>query len=355
MRPLRLALRRPLRTSRGVLREREGFILELFASSGARGAGEASPAYWLGDERIAETRASLARVVHAAAKRPEMSDLRALMLEHSPCLTPAAACALDTALLALSARERGVAVASMLGAQECGPIPVCALLAGRTVEERQREAACALGAGYRCLKIKVGAGAIDDDIRRVEAVRQVVGDGIAIRLDANRGWSLAHARAAISRLSAMRIEFLEEPLSSPTPEALSELGAAGPIPIALDESVRDIGDLARFVERRAADVIVLKAARLGGLRAAMRLARFATEAGMKVVVTDSIESPLGMSAAIHLAAAAAPRLAIGLGGARMLAEQSLREAGFVPSPWVRAAAVGLDVVWEARSGGSSDG
>lgn len=253
----------------------------------------------------------------------------------------------------MKARERGISVASILGARQSEPIPVCALLTATKPEEFRGEAARAVNGGYRCVKIKLGAGSIGDDIRRVAAARQALGLGIAIRLDANRAWSLDQARAAISGLGPLGIEFLEEPVKNATPDALAELTATSPISIALDESVGNLEDLSKYIERNAARVLVLKAARVGGLTPAIRMASIASEAGMKIVVTDSIESPLGMSAAVHLACAiAAPGAAIGLGGARVLAE--LDDAALVSSPYLRAAEPGLAIECETASGHSCD-
>ena len=340
----RLALRRSLTTSRGALHEREGFILKLYASSAQCGAGEASPAYWIDDEQLDDTRASLHRIIRAVSDQPDTNDLRVSMLDRDAGLTPAAACALDAALLELEARARHVAVASLLGADQLRAIPVCALLAGDTPAAIASEAARAINAGYRCLKLKVGAVALEDDVRRVREVRGIAGPQAAIRLDANRAWSPAQARDAMLRFDDFELEFLEEPLQRATPDAIAELRRYSRTPIALDETIGSPDDLAKFAECRAADVVVLKAARLRGVTRAMRLGKIALEAGMQVVVTDSIESQVGMSAAVHLAAAiATPSRGIGLGGLSILAQSVPPPLGAARSSWVRPTA-GLGVI-----------
>jgi len=340
--PFRIGLRRPLITSRGALRHREGFILRLRSASGQCGAGEASPAYWLGDEDLRHTRISLETIVSAASGSSGLEALRTLLRDGSASLTPAAACALDTALLDLEARRRGVPVASLLGAVQISSTQLCALLGGETSHETADAAALAVARGYRCLKIKVGAPTIEDDERRVGAVRNRVGNDAAIRLDANRAWSFGDAQRALCRLARFEIEFIEEPLAEPSPAAIASLGNQSRVPIALDESIRCEQDLADFIVTGAADVIVLKAARIGGPTRAARIGQAASQAGMKVVVTDSIESDVGMAAAVHLAAAiATPGLAIGLGGASML-DRCRLGGGERPVRPLRPA-IGLDV------------
>ena len=95
-------------------------------------------------------------------------------------------------------------------------------------------------------------------------------------------------------------------------------------------------------------MIVLKAARLGGLSQCAELAALAARAGLAPCVTDSIESAVGMSAAVHLAAALPkPTLALGLGGARYISARALAPfPGFSPS--LRAAGAGFAVCARSR-------
>src|SRR5206468_2177066 len=97
------------------------------------------------------------------------------------------------------------------------------------------------------------------------------------------------------------------------------LRAATGVPIAVDESIGDPEDLERVAAARAADVVVLKLARLGGPRSLMTMADRARAAGLLVVLTDSIDTAIGRSAVAHVACALSIA-EVGLGGARLLAE-----------------------------------
>jgi o-succinylbenzoate synthase len=337
--PLRMAMVRPLVTSRGVLHERIGFRLAIASESGERGIGEASPTYWLGDEVPGDTRRSLEAIVRHARECKGIEHLAEP--DFLRCLTPAAAFALETALADVEARQAKVPVAKLLGAGRISSISICALLTGSDPDSAREEAASAVARGFRCLKIKLGARSIEGDESIVGAVRAIVGDRIALRLDANRAWSFEDAAEAIRRLDPFAIEFIEEPLASPEPAALAELRNAARVPVALDESIDSLETLEKFAHAQAADVIVLKGARIGGLARAATIGGAAARFGMKVVVTDSIESEIGMAAAVHLAAAVAtPSLAIGLGGASLLKDHRLAGGGPITS--VRPAP-GLDV------------
>lgn len=321
--PLRLALRTPLATARGAVAVREGFLLRLASDDGGEGQGEASPAYWLGDDALADVAAALDRIVERCRLHPTVDEARAWL--GAAAVPPAAACALDAALLDLEARARGVAVAALLGATDAAPVAIAALLAGRTPADAAAEAGAALAAGFRTVKMKVGAGTVADDRARVAAVCACLPADARLRLDANRAWSRTTAEAALAALAPFDPEYVEEPLAEGGAASLAALARATPVPLAIDESLRDAGDLERLVAAGARLHVVLKAARVGGPTALVALARRAVAAGLPVTVTDAIESGVGMRHAVHAAAALSETAAVGLGGAQLVpAEEALR-------------------------------
>ncbi len=344
-RPLRMRLREPMVTSRGQLATREGFVLKLYASSGLLGVGEAAPAYWIGGESIAMTRASLESIVKMVERGRDSDSLREAALTGSEKfrITASAACALDTALLDLEARSRGVPVTKLLGGDSTRPVPVCALLRSRTPEQLFRESRVAADQGYTTFKLKVGGDAIENDVANLAAIRAAVGDAARIRLDANGAWEFPDAVSALRRFSAHAIEFIEEPLRDPTPGALAKLGGETGISVALDESIGTAAQLDKFLDQRCANFIVLKAARLGGPSRAVELARIIAAAELKLVVTDSLEGAIGMSLAVHLANAVSGAVAAGLAGARFLSDAEEIPPHFREPVALEPCGPGLDV------------
>ena len=184
--------------------------------------------------------------------------------------------------------------------------------------------------GCTTIKVKVAAmgEVLADDEARVAAVRHAADaaaasagahagpgglapGGVRIRLDANGGWSAEDAMRALSRLTAYDIEYVEQPCAS-IDETLV-LRRALDLPIALDESVR-FGDPRAF---EAADIVIVKAAPLGGVAAALSLAR---EWGGPVVVSGALDSAVGLASGLALAAAlAGDPPACGLGTGALLA------------------------------------
>ncbi len=170
-------------------------------------------------------------------------------------------------------------------------------------------------AGCRTAKVKVaqrGQGDADD-IERVEAVRDALGPAGRIRIDANGAWDVDHARRMLAALAPFGLEYAEQPCA--TLAELAELRRHVDIPVAADESVRRAEDPLRVRAAGAADIVVLKAAPLGGVRAALEVA---AACGLPVVVSSAVESSVGLAAGAALAAAL-PELRYDCGLAKPLA------------------------------------
>lgn len=159
--------------------------------------------------------------------------------------------------------------------------------------------------GCTTAKVKVAqAGqSLADDLDRVAAVRDVLGPAGRVRVDANAAWSVDDAVRALAALAAYDLEYAEQPCAS-----LEELAAvrvalarAGvEVLVAADESVRKAEDPLRVAVAGAADVVVLKVAPLSGVSPALQVAR---ACGLPVVVSSALDTSVGISAGVALAAA----------------------------------------------------
>ena len=154
------------------------------------------------------------------------------------------------------------------------------------------------------VKVKVAeqGQTLDDDVSRLAAVRAALPDA-ALRVDANGGWDVPTAVEALTRLSAVGLQYAEQPV--PTIEGLAEvraqLQAAGtPVLIAADESVRKEDDPLRVARAGAADLVVVKVAPLGGVRRALDIV---AQAGLPAVVSSALDTSVGIRAGLALAAA----------------------------------------------------
>ncbi|GAA4375825.1 o-succinylbenzoate synthase [Agromyces bauzanensis] len=180
--------------------------------------------------------------------------------------------------------------------------------------------------GCRTAKVKVAGGdeTLAQEIARVRAVREALGPEGRVRIDANGDWNVDEAEHAIHALAPFDLEYVEQPC--PTVEELAEIRRRTKymgIPIAADESVRRADDPLAVAEAGAADILVIKAQPLGGIRRALDIV---ARAGLPVVVSSALDTSVGLAMGAQLAASV-PDLAYdcGLGTAALLAADVTRD------------------------------
>lgn len=167
--------------------------------------------------------------------------------------------------------------------------------------------------GVNTFKIKVAepSQSLDDDIRRVTAVRRLRPDA-RLRVDANRGWTVDQAVEAAEKLG--ELEYIEQPCA--TVEELAEVRRRTSTPIAADESIRRAADPYRVAELNAADVAVCKVAPLGGVANLVTIAR---DLHLDVTVASALDTAVGMDAGLIAAKLTGSRAA-GLATQRLFVE-----------------------------------
>ncbi len=174
---------------------------------------------------------------------------------------------------------------------------------------------------FEVVKIKVAekGQTLQDDLDRIHEVRKYYPEA-RIRLDANGGYDIETALALANAMyeEGVPLEYLEQPVK--TIAELAELKLKLKvlnIKIAADESVRKVSDPLAVAQANASDLLVLKAAPLGGINNALRIAK---EAGLPVVVSSALETSVGISMGVHLAALLDSEYASGLATAALLTE-----------------------------------
>ena len=278
-------------TAHGVLEERESIEVTLLDFDGAFGRGEAAPLASF--DGVSIERALEALAAHRAVLRDvDAAGARDACAAADPLAQALAA--IDVALWDLAGRRAGRPIAALLSPDPAAAVEVNASVADVAVADAASAAGAAAAAGYRTIKLKVGTG---DDLARIRAVRAAIGPAVALRLDANGAWSPAEAERVLS--AAGPLELVEEPVRGAS--ELAALRARVAVKVAVDESAGG-----------AADAVALKLSRSGGITGLLEDAARARAAGMDVYLTSTYEGPIGIVAALHVAAALAPLPACGL-------------------------------------------
>jgi len=306
--PYRLPLRQPWTSARGGFAVREGWLVRLVTDAGMIGYGDCAPLPQAGTESMDSAVACLSGW---AATLPGLSLESALgRVTAGAAGAPAARCGLETALLDLLAQQAGLPLARWLNPGSSAAVKVNAALGGLDSQMAGR-ALTAVAEGYSVLKLKVGLAAGSEEIPLLHDLVRCLPAGVFLRLDANCAWNEREAEDFLGALDGLPVESVEDPLAKPDMAGWARLQAKVPFPLAADESLRIMGADAVFSQPPVRRV-VLKPMVLGGLVTALALARRAREAAVECVVTTTVDSAVGVTAALHLAAAVANDLAHGL-------------------------------------------
>lgn len=327
-----IRFREPVTFGGATLYHREGALIRLTADDGQEGWGEAAPLPNFSHEGLEDTIEQLRATTPELVDREIKANLR--KTDNSPFflqarLTPSARFGLEVSLLNLRAASRGRTLPDLLADRPAKTVYANGLLSG-SIEKVLTEASSMREAGYRAVKLKVGRRRVYEDAELVRKVGEILGSGVALRLDANRAWGFDEALEFSRGVSGVRVEYVEEPLSAPA--RLDALSRQWGLPVALDESLvgmRD-EDLGRHAYARA---VVLKPTLLGGISRALGLAERATGLGMAAVVSSSYEGGVGMGALVGLAAAVG-EVPVGLDTYRALAEDVIEPPLPLPAPTV---------------------
>ncbi len=186
--------------------------------------------------------------------------------------------------------------------------------------------------GCTTAKVKVAepGQSLADDAARVAAVRAALGPAGRIRVDANGAWGVDDALGAVRALARYDLEYVEQPCASVHDLRALRLALARngvDVAVAADESIRKSEDPLHVALQEAADVVVVKVAPLGGVRAALEIAAvLGDDHGIPVVVSSALDTSVGIAAGVSLAAAL-PHLpfACGLATAGLLARDVTTE------------------------------
>ncbi len=173
--------------------------------------------------------------------------------------------ALDTALWDCLGRSLGVPCWKLWGAVR-DRVPAYAMVGWMNHSDAEVQAVCAraVSQGFRAVKMKVGFPTLAEDVRRIEVVRDAIGPGVALMVDANQVLTTAEAVRRGRAFEHLGITWWEEPIPADDVDGYAELAAALDIPVATGENLYTRQDFARFLRRGAADILQPDLRRAGG-------------------------------------------------------------------------------------------
>lgn len=296
-------------------------VVRVTADDGTYGLGSATPEPAITGETLAACRAALepAAVQWLVGRDVATGDDAWRTARERAPQAPGACAALDMALLDLRARGAGRPLADVLGRVHT-ELPTSITIGIKSLPETLAEADEYLARGFRCLKVKIGRS-IADDLSRLERLRERVGGGATIRVDANQGYDLPALQRLLAAAEDLDLELIEQPLPAGREDQLRALPAAARRLLAADESAMHERDAAALTAAPMPfGTFVVKLMKCGGIGPALAIGATAAAHGVDLMWGCMDESVIGISAALHAAFACRATRYLDLDGSLDLAD-----------------------------------
>ena len=296
---IRMRLKETFRISSGSVGERRILMVRLVTKDG-EGVGECvageEPNYsyetvdtatWMLEQHLAPAVIGL--------EFPSPREL-ATALQHAIRGHPMAKAALEMAAWDLDARQRGVALCSVLGGEKDRIEVGVSIGLQPTIEQLLAEVQRFVGLGYRRVKLKIGPG---HDLDFVRHTRDAFPD-LPLQVDANAAYTEAdidHLR----RLDAFGLLMIEQPFAEDDLVTHAKLQRAIETPVCLDESIGSAADCETALALGAAGIVNIKPGRVGGHAASIRIHDLCASAGVGVWCGGMLETGIGRAQNLALA------------------------------------------------------
>jgi muconate cycloisomerase len=210
--------------------------------------------------------------------------------------------ALEIAMWDILGKAAGMPVYRLLGGPVREFVPTKWSISGVEPGRAAEIAAWAVEQGFRAMKVKVGIDQ-QQDIARVRAVRETIGAGVRLGVDANGAWNVSTAVRMVTRLRDFDIYFAEQPVPPGDFNWLADVRRQTGVPVLADESVYTAQDALSILRAGAADALSIYVGKSAGIGPARKIAGVAEAAGAGCTVGSNLEMGVGSAAMIHLAMA----------------------------------------------------
>jgi len=289
-----LEFNKPVRTSRGVIDSKHGYLLSISddENPGITGTGECSILAGLSYDDKAEYEdvlKSLCRNINTP-----VNELMELYREW-----PSICFGLESAVLVLKSSGNGILFESDFS-RGIAPIPINGLVWMGDYEFMLSQIDEKIAAGFKVIKLKIGAIDFESELNLLRYMRSRDDSAdITIRLDANGAFDCDDVVDKLYALAEFNIHSIEQPLKPGNPGLMNDICRVSPIPIALDEELighHSHDERARLIETIRPAYIILKPSLLGGFAACDDWIKVCDEYEVGYWITSALESNIGLNA-----------------------------------------------------------
>lgn len=304
-------------------------FVEITLSNGITGIGAANPSEYVTGEHLDMTMASLTEANLEFLKGRDIREINQLLFEVTMKFpkTPAARAAIDIALHDAFCKYLGVPIVKYLG-QKIKSMPTSNTIGIKNVEETLKETDEYIKKGFKAIKVKTGKD-VEEDIERIAKMREKHGRKMAIRVDANQGYTAEQTVEFYNRTRSLEVELIEQPLPAKAVAEIRKLPDQVRNIIAADESLLSPKDALELVKPpRAVGIFNIKLMKCGGIAQGLQIANIGYQEGIDLFWGCNDESIISITAGLHVAFACPNTKYIDLDGSLDLAKDVVT-GGFI--------------------------
>jgi o-succinylbenzoate synthase len=293
--------KRPFVVWRGEIPSKQHVLVRIATDEGHTGWGEAAPFLFYASETASDVLRLVTDVLTPELIGKDPRNIRATMAEFAAMDGHEfAKGAVETALWDILGQHAGLPIFRLLGGPRHANVPITTVLRSAEPAEMADEARALVAEGFHSLKIKLGFGA-DQDEAAVAAVREGVGRGPRIRVDAEEHYTVKEALRVVRSIERFDLELVSQPIHRNDWDGMNLLREQLPMPVLADEGIHSAADVMRCVQHRSADMVNIKVLKCGGLIEALKMAAICEANHLPIVVGSMVETGIGSLLGAHFA------------------------------------------------------
>jgi L-alanine-DL-glutamate epimerase-like enolase superfamily enzyme len=298
-----LTLKEPYTIAYDTIGHTSNVFCRIHTDGGVTGCGCAAPERKISGETAVTVLVAVADVFGPTLKGRDPRLVAGILEKLRPSIAsdPAAVAMIDMALFDILGKVARLPVYQLLGG--CRHHMLTSITIGiLPVDETVAAARLRVKEGFRAIKIKGGLD-LEEDVARVRKVREAVGGDIALRFDANQGYSEAQSLDFSKRTAVAGLQLIEQPTPRAETDMLGRVTRQAAIPVMADESLMGLKDAFRLVKNELVDLVNIKLMKVGGIAEALNINAVSRAANVPVMVGCMDESALAIAAGLHFALA----------------------------------------------------
>lgn len=301
--PVTMQLKEPYTIAYETLDKTSNMFCRLTTDQNIIGIGVAAPDPGVTGESIDTVEEDCRTVIEQYIKGKDPLRIAKIISELRPHLQkhPSALAMIDMALYDILGKISGLPVYKILGGfrtKIATSITVGILPLNETLERCK----IFLADGFKIIKVKGGLS-VDEDIEKIIKIRETVGKNIALRFDANQGYTVEQSRRFVEETYKAKLELIEQPTPRNELELLGKVTDSVSIPVMADESLMNLRDAFKLARKELVDTVNIKLMKVGGIYEALHINSVAKAANLEVMIGCMDEAALGIAAGLHFALA----------------------------------------------------